>query len=97
MVGPINQPAKRPHSPSHERHVGSIESRKDNVQLIPNIPTWKPPPPYPHVSYQYTYLPPPYVPDQMWGLPPYPYGMPEFPIWGTLNFCIDRLAPPVQD
>jgi hypothetical protein len=68
------------------------------VQLRPNIPTWTPPPPYPSMSYPYTYLPPPYVPNQMWGMPPYPFGMPQYPAWGAPQTSVfDRLAPPVQD
>jgi hypothetical protein len=48
--------------------------------------------------YELAYLPPPYVPNQMWGMPPYPYGMPQYPTWGTLQtFVFDRLTPPVQD
>jgi hypothetical protein len=68
------------------------------VQLRPNIPTWTPPPPYPPMPYPYTYLPPPYVLNQMWGMPPYPFGMPQYPAWGALQTSVfNRLAPPVQD
>jgi hypothetical protein len=34
------------------------------------------------MPYQYTYVPPPYAPNQMWGMPPYPFGMPQYPTWG---------------
>jgi hypothetical protein len=78
MAEPINRTAKQLHSPPHERQVAPIESPKNNVQLIPNIPAWTPPPPYPPMMYQYTYLLPPYVPNQMWGMPPYTYGMPQY-------------------
>jgi hypothetical protein len=34
----------------------------------------------------------------MWGMPPYPFGMPQYPAWGApLTFVFNRLAPPVQD
>jgi hypothetical protein len=34
----------------------------------------------------------------MWGMPPYPFGMPQYPAWGApQTFVFDRLAPPVQD
>jgi hypothetical protein len=50
------------------------------------------------MPYPYTYLPPPYVPNQMWGMPPYPFGMPQYPAWGAPQTSVfDRLAPPVQD
>jgi hypothetical protein len=55
----------------------------NTVQLRPNIPTWTPPPPYPPMSFPYTYLSPPYVPNQMWGMPPYPFGMPQYLAWGA--------------
>jgi hypothetical protein len=68
------------------------------VQLRPNIPTWTPPLPYPPMPYRYAYIPPPYVPNQMWGMPPYPLGMPHYLAWGApQTFVFDRLAPPVQD
>jgi hypothetical protein len=68
------------------------------VQLRPNIPTWTPPPPYPPMPYPYAYIPPPYVPNQMWGMPPYPLGMPQYPAWRAPQTSVfDRLAPPVQD
>jgi hypothetical protein len=82
-VGPSDRPAKRPRSPIHEqrqvRPIGpphqSKEMKGHIVQLRPNIPVWTPPP-YSPMPYPYTYLPPPYVPNQMWGMPPYPFGMP---------------------
>jgi hypothetical protein len=78
-AGPSDRPAKRPRSPIHEqrqvRPIGpphqSEEMKGHTVQLRPNIPTWTPPPPYPPMTYPYTYIPPPYVPNQMWGMPPY--------------------------
>jgi hypothetical protein len=34
----------------------------------------------------------------MWGMPPYPFGMPQYPAWGAPQTSVfDRLAPPVQD
>jgi hypothetical protein len=30
----------------------------------------------------------------MWGMPPYPYGMPQYPAWGTPNFCIWQVGTP---
>jgi hypothetical protein len=83
-AGPSDRPAKRPHSPIHEQHqvrpIGpphqSEEMKGHIVQLRPNLPTWTPPPPYPPMSYPYSYIPPPYVPNQMWGMPSYPFGMP---------------------
>jgi hypothetical protein len=45
--------------------------------LRPNIPAWTPPPPYLHMPYPYTYIPPPYAPNQMWGMPSYPFWMPQ--------------------
>jgi hypothetical protein len=100
-VGPRDRPAKRPRSPVHEqrqvRPIGpphqSEEMKGHTVQLRPNIPAWTPPPPYPPMPYPYTYMPPPYVPNQMWGMPPYSFGMPQYPAWGVFN----RLAPPAQD
>jgi hypothetical protein len=50
------------------------------------------------MPYPYTYLPPPYVPNQMWGMPPYPFGMQQYPAWGAPQTSVfDMLAPPVQD
>jgi hypothetical protein len=50
------------------------------------------------MPYPYTYLPPPYIPNQMWGMPPYPFGMPQYPAWRAPQTSVfDRLAPPVQD
>jgi hypothetical protein len=50
------------------------------------------------MPYQLAYLPPPYVPNQMWGMPPHTYGMPHYSTLGKLQtFVFDRLTPPVQD
>jgi hypothetical protein len=50
------------------------------------------------MSYPYTYILPPYVPNQMWGMPPYPFGMPQYPAWGAPQTSVfNRLTPPVQD
>jgi hypothetical protein len=50
------------------------------------------------MPYPYTYMPPPYVPNQMWGMPPYPVGMLQYPAWGAPQTSVfNRLAPPVQD
>jgi hypothetical protein len=36
--------------------------------------------------------------NQMWGMPPYPFGMPHYPAWGAPRTSVfDRLTPPVQD
>jgi hypothetical protein len=79
-----DRPPKRPHSPTQERQqirpIGpshqSERSADHNVQLRPNVPASTPPPLYPPMSYQYAYIPPPYVPSQIWGMPLYPYGIP---------------------
>jgi hypothetical protein len=105
-AGPIDRPAKQPRLPIREQHqvrpIGiphqSEEMEGHTVQLRPNIPTWTPPPSYPPMSYPYTYIHPPYVPNQMWGMPPYPFGMPQYPAWGAPQTSVfNRLAPPVQD
>jgi hypothetical protein len=105
-AGPSDRPAKRPRSPIREqckvRPIGPPHQSKEmeghTVQLRPNIPTWTPPPSYPPMPYSYTYLPPPYVPNQMWGMPSYPFGMPQHPAWGAPQTSVfNRLAPPVQD
>jgi hypothetical protein len=83
-AGPSDRPAKRPRSPTQERQqirpIGpSHQSEKmegHTVQLRHNVPAWTPPPPYLPMPYQYTYIPPPYAPNQMWSMPPYPFGMP---------------------
>jgi hypothetical protein len=85
-----DRPAKRPRSPIREQYqvrpIGpppqSEKMEGHTVQLRPNIPTWPPPPPYPPMSYPYAYIPLPYVPNQIWGMPPYPLGMPQYPAWG---------------
>jgi hypothetical protein len=100
-VGPSDRLAKRPHSPIHEQHqvrpIGpphqSEEMKGHTVQLRPNIPAWTPPPPYPSMQYPYTYIPPPYVPNQMWGHA-------TISIWdaivprlgGTPNICIRQVG-----
>jgi hypothetical protein len=97
MPSPNNRPSQKLRSPTQQRrHVRQIrsshqseESARNDIQLRPNVPTWTPPPPYPLVLYQYAYLPPLYVPNQMWGIA-------TIPIWdaivprlrGTPNFCI---------
>jgi hypothetical protein len=105
-AGPSDRPTKRPRSPIHEqRQVRSIgpphqseEMKGHTVQLRPNIPAWTPPPPYLPMPYPYTYLPPPYVPNQMWGMPPYPFGCQSTPLGGApQTYIFNRLAPPVQD
>jgi hypothetical protein len=81
---PSDRPAKRPRSPIREQYqvrpIGpphqSEKIKSHTIQLRPNIPTWAPPPPYPPMPYPYAYIPPSYVPNQMWGMPPYPLGMP---------------------
>jgi hypothetical protein len=104
-AGPSDRPTKRPSSPIHEqrqvRPIGpphqSEEMKGHTVQLRPNIPTWTPPPHYPHMPFPYTYLPPPSVPNQMWGMPPYPFGMPQYPAWGAPQTSVfNRLAPPYK-
>jgi hypothetical protein len=105
-VGPSNRPPKgprlltqvrrqvKPIGPPHQ----SERTGGHNVQLRPNVPAWTPPPPYPPMPYPYTYIPPPYVPNQMWGMPPYPFGMPQYPAWGAPQTSVfNRLTPPVQD
>jgi hypothetical protein len=105
-VSPSDRPTKRPRLPIREQHQvrptgpphQSEEMEGHTVQMRPNIPTWTPPPPYPPMPYRYTYIPPPYVLHQMWGMPPYPFGMPQYPTWGAPQTSIfNRLAPPIQD
>jgi hypothetical protein len=87
---PSDRPAKRPCSPTQERQrvrpIGpphqSERMTGHNVQLRPNILAWTPPPPYPPVPYQYRYMPPPYVPKQMWGMPHTHFGCPSTPFGG---------------
>jgi hypothetical protein len=89
-VVPSDQPAKRPRSPIQEqqqvRPIGpphqSEKMEGHTVQLRPSITAWTHPPPYLPMSYQYAYVPLPYAPNQMWGMPPYPFGMPQYPAWG---------------
>jgi hypothetical protein len=62
------------------------------------MPAWTPPLPYLPMPYQYTYIPPPHAPNQMWSMPPYPFGMPHYPAWGAPQTSVfNRLAPPVHD
>jgi hypothetical protein len=86
MADPKNRPAQKLRSPIREQrqvrlirslHQSEEEARND-IHLRPNVPTQTPPPLYPPVSYQYAYLPTlyVYVPNQMWGMPLYTYGMP---------------------
>jgi hypothetical protein len=105
-VGPSDRPTKRPRSPIREQYqvrpIGpphqSEKMEGHTVQLRPNIPTWTPPLSYPPMPYPYAYITPPYVPNQMWGMPPYPLGMPQYPAWGAPQTSVfDRLAPPVRD
>jgi hypothetical protein len=105
-VGPSDRPAKQPRSPIQEQQqVRSIrlphQSEKTEghtVQLRPNVPAWTPPLPCLPMSYTYTYIPPPYAPNQIWSMPPYPFGMSEYPAWGAPRTSVfNRLAPPVQD
>jgi hypothetical protein len=51
------------------------------------------------MSCHYTYIPPlPYIPYQMWGAPPYLFGIPQYPAWGAPQSSVfDRLTPPIQD
>jgi hypothetical protein len=102
-ASPSDRPRKRPRSHTQERpHVRPIGPSHQseittchNIQLKSNVPAWTPLPPYPHVPYQYTYIPPPYVPNQMWDMP---YGMLQYPTWGAPQTSMfDKLAPPIQD
>jgi hypothetical protein len=105
-VGPSDRPAKGHCSPTQERQqvrpIGpphqSERMKSHKVQLRPNISAWTPPPLYPPMPYQYTYMPSPYVPNQMWGMPPYPFGMPQYPAWGAPQASVfNRVASSVQD
>jgi hypothetical protein len=95
-VGQSDRPPKRPRSPTQERqHVRPIgtphqSARMEghNIQLRPNVHAWTPPPPYTPMPYHYTYIPPPpYILNQMWGTPPYPFGIAQYPVWGTPIIC----------
>jgi hypothetical protein len=89
-AAPSDRQAKRPRSPIQEhqqvRPIGpphqSERTEGHTVQLRPNIPAWTPPPPYLSMPYQYAYVPPPYAPNQIWGMPPYPFGVPQYSTWG---------------
>jgi hypothetical protein len=106
-AGPSDCPPKRPRLPTQERQqvrpIGpprqSERTRGHNVQLIPNAPACTLPPPHTPMPCHYTYIPlPPYIPNQMWGVPQYPFGIPQYPAWGAPQSSIfDRLTPPVQD
>jgi hypothetical protein len=104
-AGISDRPPKRPRLPTQERQqvrpIGpphqSEKTGDHNVQLRTNVSAWTPPPPYPPMPYPYTYIPPAYLPNQMWGMPPYPFGMPQYPAWGAPKTSIfNRLTPPIQ-
>jgi hypothetical protein len=86
-VGQSDRLPKRPRSPTQERQqvrpIGtphqSARTEGHNIQLRPNVPAWTPPPPYTPMSYHYTYIPP-YISNQMLGTPPYPFGIPQYPV-----------------
>jgi hypothetical protein len=93
-ANPCDRPPKRPRLPAQERQqvrpIGPPHQSKrtggHNVQLRPNAPAWTPPPPYTPISYHYTYIPPPpYIPNEMWGMPPYPFRIPQYLAWGHPN------------
>jgi hypothetical protein len=104
---PSDRPPKRSRLPIQERQqVRPIEPPHQsertgghNVQLRPNVHAWTPPLPYTPMSYHYTYKPPPlYIPNQMWGMAPYPFGTPQYSAWGAPQSSVfARLTPPVQD
>jgi hypothetical protein len=106
-ASPSDRPPKRPRLPTQERQqvrpIGpprqSERTGGHNVQLKPNAPAWTLPPPHTPMSCHYTYIPlPPYIPNQMWGAPPYPFGIPQYPAWRAPQSSVfDRLTPPVQD
>jgi hypothetical protein len=105
--GPSDQPPKRPRLPTQERQqvrtIGPPHQSErmggHNVQLRPNAPAWTHPPPHTPMSCHYTHITPlPYILNQMWGVPPYPFGIPQYPAWGAPQSSIfDRLTPTVQD
>jgi hypothetical protein len=106
-AGPSDRPPKRPCLPTQERQqirpIGpphqSERTGGHNVQLRPNAPAWTPPPPHTPMSCHYIDIPPlPYILNQMWGVPPYPFGIPQYPAWGAPQSSVfDRLTPLVQD
>jgi hypothetical protein len=106
-ASPSDRPPKRPRLPTQERQqvrpIGpprqSERTGGHNVLLRPNAPAWTLPPPHTPMSCHYTYIPlPPYIPNQMWGAPPYPFGIPQYLAWGAPQSSVfDRLTPPVQD
>jgi hypothetical protein len=72
-----------------------------NVQLRPNVPAWTPPPPYSPMPYPYTYIPPPYVPNQMhatisiWDATVPRLGAPQTSVFNMLTSPVqDRLGAP---
>jgi hypothetical protein len=99
-VGPNDRPAKRPRSPICEQYqvrpIGpphqSEKMECHTVQLRPNIPTWAPPTPYPSMTYPYAYIPPPYVPNQIWDMPPSTWDATVPRLGGTQNICIRQVS-----
>jgi hypothetical protein len=93
-ASPSDRPIKRPRSPTqerpHARPIGSShqleESTQHDIHLRPNVSTRTPPPPYPHVPYQYAYLLPPYVPNKHATISIWDATIPR--LGGTPNFCI---------
>jgi hypothetical protein len=84
----------RPIGPPHQLE----KTEGHTVQLRLNVPAWTPPLTYLPMPYPYIYIPPPYAPNQIWSMPPYPFGMPQYHAWGApQTFVFNRLAPPVQD
>jgi hypothetical protein len=73
-------------------------SSRNDIHIGPNVPTRTPPPPYPHVPYQYAYLPTLYVSQSN-------VRHATVPVWDAIvprlgvpqTSVFDRLAPPVQD
>jgi hypothetical protein len=51
------------------------------------------------MPFHYAYIPPPpYVPNQTWGMPLYPFRIPHYPAWGAPHSSVfDRVAHPAQD
>jgi hypothetical protein len=106
-AGSSDRPPKRSRLPTQERQQvrpirpphQSERTGGHNVQLRSNVHARTPPLPYTPMSYHYTYIPPPpYIPNQMWGMPPYPFGIPQYSAWGAPQSSVfARLTPPVQD
>jgi hypothetical protein len=85
---PSDRPPKRPRLPTQERQLvrpigpphQSERTKGYKVQLRPNVPAWTPPPPHTPMSCHYIYIPLlPYIPIQMWGTTPYPFGIAQYP------------------